>query len=91
MSYSDWFKNKSIWGKSGHAQDHKAMNTPTYANDTGGNATGLVGIMCATFASIPALTKPSFVYVQTDETNGAQSTVYFYNGTSLQWLPTVGV
>lgn len=26
MSYSDWFKQKSVWGKSGHMADHKAMN-----------------------------------------------------------------
>lgn len=45
----------------------------------------------ATFAAIPTLTTPCFVFVETDETNDNLPTVYFFDGSDLQWLPSVGV
>ena len=45
----------------------------------------------ATYAAIPTLTASCFVFVSADETNGNQPTVYFFDGTNLNWLPSVGV
>ena len=50
-----------------------------------------IRIDAETFASIPPLVNSCFVFVDADETNGNLPTVYFFDGTSLQWLPTVGV
>lgn len=43
MSYSDWFKQKSVWGKAGHTADHKLMNVPSMVLNANSAATGLVG------------------------------------------------
>jgi len=45
----------------------------------------------ATYAAIPTLTTSCFVFVAVDETNDNQPTVYFFDGTNLNWLPSVGV
>lgn len=45
----------------------------------------------ATYAAIPTLTASCFVFVAVDETNDNQPTVYFFDGTNLNWLPSVGV
>ena len=45
----------------------------------------------ATYAAIPTLTVSCFVFVTSDETNGGLPTVYFFDGSDLQWLPSVGV
>jgi len=45
----------------------------------------------ATYAAIPALTTSCFVFVAADETNDNLPTVYFFDGSGLQWLPSVGV
>lgn len=45
----------------------------------------------ATFAAIPTLTTACFVFVAADETNEGLKTVYFFDGSELQWLPSVGV
>lgn len=50
-----------------------------------------IRIDSATYAEIPSLTNPCFVFVDADETNDNEATVYFFNGDSLQWLPSVGV
>lgn len=44
-----------------------------------------------TLAAISASTNIRFVFVAADETNGNLPTVYFYDGSGLQWLPSVGV
>lgn len=45
----------------------------------------------ATFAAISASTSPRTVIVIADETNGGERTVYFHDGSALNWLPTVGL
>lgn len=50
-----------------------------------------IRVDAATFASIPELVNPCFVFVDADEANDNLPTVYFFDGTSLQWLPTVEV
>lgn len=45
----------------------------------------------ATFAAISPSTAPRIVIVIADETNGGERTVYFYDGSTFNWLPTVGV
>jgi hypothetical protein len=50
-----------------------------------------IAAKAATFATIPPLTTPCFVFVAEDETNDGLPTVYFYDGSSLQWLPSVEV
>lgn len=44
-----------------------------------------------TFATIPTLATPCFVFVAADETNDDLPTVYFFDGSELQWVPSVGV
>lgn len=48
-------------------------------------------VVSATFAAIPAIVDKSLVFVTTDETNGDQPTLYFFDGSELQWVPSVGV
>ena len=50
-----------------------------------------IRIDSATYAEIPSLTNPCFVFVDADETNGGQPTIYFFDGTNLNWIPAVGV
>jgi len=50
-----------------------------------------IRVDAATFATIPTLTMPCFVFVALDETNDNFPTVYFYDGSGLQWLPSAGV
>lgn len=50
-----------------------------------------IAAKAATFAAIPTLTTPCFVLVAEDETNDGLPTVYFYDGSGLQWLPSVEV
>lgn len=45
----------------------------------------------ATFATIPTLITPCLVFVEVDETNDGLPTIYFYDGSGLQWLPSVGI
>lgn len=45
----------------------------------------------ATFAEISPSTAPRTVIVIADETNGGERTVYFHDGVTLNWLPTVGL
>lgn len=47
-------------------------------------------IVSATYASIPSQTIGTYkmILVLSDETNGNIPTLYFYDGTGLQWLPT---
>jgi len=71
------------------------------ANDSAATATAQAAIAtnkaesirvdAATFATIPTLTTSCFVFVAADETNGGLPTVYFYDGSGLQWLPSVEV
>ena len=50
-----------------------------------------IRVDAATFASIPELVNPCLVFVDADETNDNLPTVYFYDGTNLNWIPMVGV
>lgn len=50
-----------------------------------------IRVDAATFATIPTLTNPCFVFVAEDETNDNFPTVYFFDGANLQWLPSVEV
>jgi len=50
-----------------------------------------IRIDSATYAEIPSLTNPCFVFVATDETNDSEPTAYFFDGANLNWIPTVGV
>lgn len=43
----------------------------------------------ATFASIVTPPFPGFVLVIADETNGGERTLYFFDGTTLKWSPSV--
>lgn len=43
-----------------------------------------------TFADI-ATTVPKLILVETDETNADEPTLYFFDGTNLNWIPMVGV
>ena len=43
-----------------------------------------------TFADI-ITTVPKLILVETDETNDNEPTLYFYDGTNLNWIPMVGV
>lgn len=45
----------------------------------------------ATFATVSSSTVARFVSVAADETNNGQQTLYFHNGSSLNWIPTQGV
>jgi len=62
----------------------------TKANEAS-ESSASIRIDSATYAEIPSLTNPCFVFVDADETNDNEPTVYFFNGDSLQWLPSVGV
>ena len=44
-----------------------------------------------TFAAISDATNKRFVCVETDETNADEPTLYFFDGSELQWIPSVGV
>lgn len=48
-------------------------------------------VTSATFAAIPTLTISCFVFVAADETNDNLPTVYFFDGSGLQWIPSVEV
>ena len=48
-------------------------------------------IISATYATIPTLTTVCFVFVAVDETNGNLPTIYFFDGSDLQWIPSIGV
>lgn len=50
-----------------------------------------IRVNAATYAAIPTLTTSCFVFVTADETNGGQPTIYFFDGTNLNWIPAVGV
>lgn len=64
-----------------------AMGIPTV---TGAN--GLTSIVnVATYAAALAVTTKSLIFVIADETNDNLPTMYFYDGTTLNWLPSVGV
>lgn len=58
-----------------------------------GGGSGINGVAklltFATFADIVMPTVKAFVQVEADETNAGQSTLYFFDGTALQWLPSV--
>lgn len=43
------------------------------------------------FADITAQTKQKIICVNADETNENLPTVYFFDSTGLQWIPSVGV
>lgn len=43
------------------------------------------------FSSIAAQTKPKIICVSSDETNNNEPTLYFFDGTNLNWIPTVRV
>ena len=47
-------------------------------------------IVSSTFATIPVQTTGTYklILVLVDETNGSSPTLYFYDGTGLQWIPT---
>lgn len=45
----------------------------------------------ATYAAALTVTTRSMVYVVADETNDNLPTMYFYDGTTLNWLPSVGI
>ena len=45
----------------------------------------------ATYATIPTLTTVCFVFVAVDETNDNLPTIYFFDGSDLQWIPSIGV
>ncbi len=48
-----------------------------------------IRVNAATYAAIPTLTTSCFVFVTADETNGGQPTIYFFNGTNLNWIPAI--
>lgn len=48
-----------------------------------------IRVNAATYAAIPTLTTSCFVFVTADETNGGQPTIYFFDGTNLNWIPAV--
>jgi len=50
-----------------------------------------IRVNAATYAAIPTLTTSCFVFVTADETNGGQPTIYFFDGTNLNWIPAIGV
>ena len=54
-------------------------------------AAASIRVDSATYAAIPTLTTSCFVFVATDETNANLPTVYFFDGSGLQWLPSIGV
>ena len=58
---------------------------------SGGGGSVSIRVDSATFAAIPTLTTACFVFVAADETNDDLKTVYFFDGSELQWLPSVGV
>ena len=43
------------------------------------------------FSSITAQTKKKIICVSSDETNNNEPTLYFFDGTNLNWIPTVRV
>ena len=55
------------------------------------NISALQIINAETFANIPEITGVALVNVASDETNGNLSTLYFYDGTNLNWIPRVQV
>lgn len=62
----------------------------TKASESAVSATS-IRVNSETFAAIPELTTSCFVFVAADETNDNLPTVYFFDGSDLQWLPSVGV
>lgn len=66
------------------------ISTSALANSASLSAAS-IRVDAETFAAIPTLTTPCFVFVATDETNGNLPTVYFFDGSELQWVPSVGV
>lgn len=55
------------------------------------NISALQIINASTFADIPEITSQALVNVIADETNAGLSTIYFYNGATLNWIPSVEV
>ena len=43
------------------------------------------------FSNITAQTKKKIICVSSDETNNNETTLYFFDGTNLNWIPTVRV
>lgn len=68
-----------------------SASTATTKASEAANSAASIRVDSATYAAIPTLTTPCFVFVATDETNDNLPTVYFYDGSDLQWLPSVGV
>lgn len=68
----------------------QAVITTTKASEAAVSAAS-IRVNAATYAAIPTLTVSCFVFVTADETNDNQPTVYFFDGTNLNWLPSVGV
>lgn len=64
---------------------------------SGGNVKTLLSVILSslviepssTFSEISASTAKRFVIVDTDETNDNLSTLYFHDGTNLNWIPMV--
>jgi len=52
--------------------------------------TSIVPAIFPNFASIIRTSK-RLIFVETDETNGNEPTLYFDDGTNLNWIPMVGV
>lgn len=69
----------------------ESANAAATSATNASNSAASIRIDSETFASIPPLVNPCFVFVDADETNNNLPTVYFFDGTSLQWLPTVEV
>ena len=68
----------------------QAVIATTKANEAAASAAS-IRVDAATFATIPVLTTSCFVFVAADETNDNLPTVYFFDGSELQWVPSVGV
>lgn len=68
----------------------QAVIATTKASEAAASAAS-IRVDSATYAAIPTLTTPCFVFVATDETNDNLPTVYFFDGSDLQWLPSVEV
>lgn len=68
----------------------QAVIATTKASETAVSAAS-IRVNAATYAAIPTLTTSCFVFVTADETNGGQPTIYFFDGTNLNWIPAIGV
>lgn len=67
-----------------------ALDLAQYTIDWGGGDS-IPLERAATFASITNTTTARLVSVAADETNNGDWTLYFHNGSTLNWIPTQGV